>query len=313
MVAMSRPNRCRRFSVVTWLLALACCSAAAGAQDFEPRRWTHLPVGTNVLGVGYAFTSGDIDFDPTLRLEDAKVDLHTAAVGYARYLPVFGTTARIDVQLPFQCGEWDGLLEGERRSTSRAGMADPLLRFSINLAGAPALHPEEFMEFRKEHPVRTALGAALEVRLPLGEYKESKFINLGANRFTIAPQVGVLHTRGRWSVELTASTFFYTNNDDFFDGNRLQQDPLMAAQVHVVKTFEWGPWVSAGVAYGWFGESSLNGERLGDDKSKLLYGAAVGVPIGKKQSVRVGYIRGDSLTNVGSDTHTVFVGWAWRF
>lgn len=316
-----RPSENRARSVLRTALTglttltalLAIVGASVCAQDFEPRRWTHMPVGTNVLGLGYAYTTGDIDFNPTLKLEDAEVELNTAVAGFARYFPLFGTTARLDVQLPFQCGEWDGKLDGEHRSTSRAGMADPLLRFSVIFAGAPALKPKEFMEFREENPSRTAFGAALEVQLPLGEYKRSKLINLGENRFTIAPQIGVLHTEGRWSFELTASTFFHTNNDDFLGDNRLEQDPLMAAQLHVVKAFEWGPWVSGGVAYGWFGESSVNGDRLGDDRSKLLYGGAIGCPISRTQSLRVGYIRGDTLTSTGSDTHTFFMSWAIRF
>jgi hypothetical protein len=40
------------------LLALPC-----SAQDIEPRRWSHLPLDTNFLGVAYAYTTGDI---PTL-------------------------------------------------------------------------------------------------------------------------------------------------------------------------------------------------------------------------------------------------------
>jgi hypothetical protein len=43
------------------------------AQDIEPRRWTPLPVGMNVLGAGIVYTEGDIAFDPVLELEDVTV------------------------------------------------------------------------------------------------------------------------------------------------------------------------------------------------------------------------------------------------
>ena len=42
--------------------------AQALAQDLEPRRWAHIPVGTNIGGVGYAFTAGDLEFDPVLEI-----------------------------------------------------------------------------------------------------------------------------------------------------------------------------------------------------------------------------------------------------
>jgi len=51
------------------LVALPC-----EAQELEPRRWGHLPIGGNFAGVGYAYTSGDIAFNPLLRIEDGKLD-----------------------------------------------------------------------------------------------------------------------------------------------------------------------------------------------------------------------------------------------
>ena len=56
------------------------------AQDLEPRRWSHLPVGTSVIGAGYAYTNADIAFDPVLLIEDASMDLH--AVGF-KYVHAF--------------------------------------------------------------------------------------------------------------------------------------------------------------------------------------------------------------------------------
>ena len=37
------------------LLALPCL-----AQDIEPRRWSHLPIGANFAGAGYGFSTGEI-------------------------------------------------------------------------------------------------------------------------------------------------------------------------------------------------------------------------------------------------------------
>jgi hypothetical protein len=46
---------CRAWCLLgLWLGALSC-----HAQDIEPRRWSHLPLDTNFLGVGYAYTNGD--------------------------------------------------------------------------------------------------------------------------------------------------------------------------------------------------------------------------------------------------------------
>jgi hypothetical protein len=303
------------FGRVGWRALLACIGAPSLclAQDLEPRRWTHLPIGTNVLGVNYAFTSGDLGFDPVLEIQDARVEMHTAAVSYTRYFALADRTARIDLVVPVQSGNWDGLVSGVPRSVNRDGLADPVVRLSANLCGAPALTGKEFADFRREHGVNTTLGAALELRLPLGEYQEDKLINLGQNRFTITPQLGVLHTSGEWSFELTGSMFLFTDNDEFFNGNVLEQDPLYAVQTHVVKTFGQDWWLSAGAAYSWAGESTVDGVPKDDEKSNLLSGASVGFRVGASQSVRLAYMRTDTLNDLGSDTDTVALGWSFRF
>lgn len=303
-----RPARTEALALATVLLA-----ARTSAQDLEPRRWTHLPVDTNVLAAGYALTKGDIGFDPVLRIDDAEVEAHTTVVSYTRYFALFDTTARLDAHVPFQSTRWEGLLDGSPAGVSRTGMADPVVRFSCNLTGAPPLRGKDFLEYRAKHEVTTAVGAALELRLPLGEYKDDKLLNLGQNRFVVAPQLGVLHTRGDWSFELTGTTFLSTENDEFFSGNTLEQDPLFAVQTHAVRTFANGFWLSAGVAYGFGGETEINGTPKGDDRSNLLYGGSFGFRVGAAQSVRLGYIRGDSLNDVGSNTHSLVVAFAIRF
>lgn len=301
------PRPCRA------LLVLALAAAAAGAQDVEPRRWTPLPTGTNIAGLGYVFTAGDLFFDPALRIEDADVRLNTVLASFNHYFALFGETARIDVQVPWHSGNWEGLLDGAPASRSRVGFGDPRIRLSTTLAGAPALGPREFQEHRRQHENHTVVGAAVGVRLPLGEYSQNRLINLGQNRWVIEPQLGVVHTRGPWSYELTGSAFFYTDNDEFFRGSDLAQDALFAVQAHVVRTLDSGVWLGGGAAYGWAGESVIDGAGVGDDKSNLLYGLSIGFPCGANQSMRVAYLRGDSLADVGMDSHSVLVTWSLRF
>ena len=89
------------------LLALPCL-----AQDIEPRRWSHLPIGANFAGLGYAYSSGDITFNPVLRIEDGQFDLDTAAVQYIHSFELLGKSARFDFAQAYQGGTWEGLLNG---------------------------------------------------------------------------------------------------------------------------------------------------------------------------------------------------------
>ena len=292
---------------------IGCVGSTTAGQDIEPRRWNPLPVGTNIVSTTYVYTTGDIDFDPSLRIEDADVESHALLLTYNRYFDLAGKTARFDVRLPIKTTRWDGLLDGSPASTSRDGLADPRFRLSVNLVGAPALAPPEFLDYQTSHPVNTSIGAGLAVSLPLGQYDDDKLLNLGSNRVTFKPQLGVLHRRGPWSFELTGSLSLFTENDDFFGGNSLEQDPLYELQAHVVRTFRRGYTVSAGAAYAWAGETSINGVGTGDPASDLFYGVTFGFPVARTQAIQLAYVGGVTLADTGADTHSFLVSWSIRF
>ena len=208
--------------VVLWFLAIP----GTRAQELEPRAWAHLPLDTNFLGVAYAHTTGNIAFDPVLRIEDASVELDTLLVRYIRSFESFGRTARLDLWTAHQQGEWSGLLDGQPAAVSRSGATDSVVRLAINLHGAPPLRGKAYADYRAGTREETLVGAAVSLILPTGEYFEDKLINLGSNRYTLRPQLGVLHTRERWSIEVSGAVWFTTRNDAFFNGNTLELDPL---------------------------------------------------------------------------------------
>jgi hypothetical protein len=279
----------------------------------EPRRWTPFPVGTNVVGVGYGYAEGDIFLDPVTRIDDAEFRLHTAIGAYSRAFGVLGKTARVDLKAPYMNGRWEGTVDGTPASVRRRGFGDPRIRLSVNLFGPPALNREQFREYLAKHPVDTIAGLAISARVPWGEYKDDKLINLGQNRYVFRPQAGVLHRRGPWSFELTGSTFFFTPNDDYFGGKRLKQDPLYAAQAHVVRTFKPGLWAGAGMAYGWGGETEIDGVKGDNERGNLLFGVSFGIPINRSQGIALRYIGGRTQEDSGVDTDGVLVSWSIRF
>ena len=136
---------------------------------------------------------------------------------------------------------------------------------------------QEFLAYRASHPVNTVVGAALALTLPLGEYQKDKLLNLGQNRFAIQPQLGVVHTRGPWSYELTGSVSFFTDNNEFLVDHSRAQDPVLLLQTHAVYADPRGWWASAGAAYDWGGASRVDGVAKDDYREDLLYGGAVGL------------------------------------
>jgi len=281
-------------------------SGRTAAQDLEPRRWTLLPVGRTVVGIGYGQTVGDVFFDPVLLVENAEVEADSVILSYVRSFELADRSARFDALIPWQDARWSGLLQGEPAVVRRIGLADPRFRLSINLAGAP--NPET-----AESRDNTVVGAALEVVIPVGEHLEDKLLNLGQNRFTIRPQMGFVHTRGPWSYELTGSVFLYSDNDEFFNGNRREQKPLYALQTHLVRMFRPGLWVSLSAGYGWGARSEVNDERKDDEKGDFLAGLAVGFPVGRNQGMKLAYIRTRTRKDTGADTDTLVLAWTMLY
>ncbi|MEZ5988884.1 MAG: transporter [Planctomycetota bacterium] len=284
-----------------------------GAQDLEPRRWTHLPAGSLTGSLTYVHTRGDVIFDPVLQLDDVTVESDTVVASVVHAFDLFGVTGRFDLIAPWQDIRWKGLVSGAPASRSQQGFDDPWVRLSINLAGAPALRGKEFVEYQQAHPDRTVVGVGFGAKLPLGKYDPDRLLNIGQNRFAFMSQLGAVHYRGPWSFELTGTTLLFTRNDDFFGGNTLEQDPVFAVQGHVVHTFANRWWVSAGAGYTRGGESRINGVAKDDERVNLFTGLAFGMPIGGSQGLKLAYIRGDAREAVGSDTDSLLLSWTIRF
>ncbi|MCW8844280.1 MAG: transporter [Gammaproteobacteria bacterium] len=297
------------------LLLISCVvlTELAYGQDIEPRRWTPFPVGTNVLGAAYAKTTGDILFDPVLLVEDAKADVNTLVIAYARSFAFANRLSRLDVIVPWQNANWSGLLEGAPASVSRVGFADPSFRVSINLFGAPAPGSIESRANFANRDVSTLVGAAVAVTLPLGEYQDDKLLNLGSNRYIVRPQIGVVHKRGAWSYELTGSTFFFTGNPKFLVDSKREQDPLYAVQAHLIRQFRPGVWSSLSAAYGWGGENTIDDVPGRDESRVVLAAISAGFPVTKDQGVSVSYIINRTHENTGSDLNTITIGWSQLF
>jgi hypothetical protein len=294
-------------------LALVSIGDELLCQELEPRRWSHLPSGINFIGLGTAYSFGDININPVLLLEDTEVDSESIALGYIRTFDWLGKSARIDLTLPYAKGHWQGLLNGEPVSERRQGFADARLRFSINLIGAPALRGKDFAQYRVANPVTTVVGAAVGIVLPTGEYSSDQLLNLGSNRWILLPQLGVLHQRHNWQFELTGSVLLFGDNNNFWQGTVREQDPLWFAQGHVIYTFKPGLWTGFSGGYGYGSRSTVSGLRLADDSRLRYWKVSLGVPINPRQGLTFSFVVGRSNTRTDADLNRFTMGWSMMF
>lgn len=283
------------------------------AQDLEPRRWTPIPLDMQVIGVGYGAVSGDIEFDPVMQVENAQLTSQVIGASYVTSFQIADKLARFDVKLPWASGKWQGLLASQPTELQRVGFLDPVFRVSINLLGSPALKADKLIPYLRGKNSNTILGAAISVTAPLGEYHNDKLINLGQNRYTIRPQIGLVHTQDKWSYELTSSVLIYTDNNDFYGGKRREQKPLYAIQGHVIYSLGAGKWVSVSAGYGTGGQSTIDDVDKNDKRHTLLSAFSFGMPISRTQSLKVAYVYQKSNSSTGLDSDSLVFAWSKRF
>lgn len=268
---------------------------------------------TNFGGFAYAYTEADIFFDPTLSLEDVEMKQDTWAGKYIRTFEALEKSARIDIIQAYQEAKWTGLLNGVSASTQRSGLSDTFVRLAVNLYGAPPLRGKAFAAYRAKKKNETIIGAALALRLPTGDYEKDKLLNLGKNRYAFRPQLGVTHTRGKWTTELTGEVAFYTENDEFFNGNRLEQKTLYTVSAHLIHSFRPGHWVSLSGGYDYGGENTINGVDQDDRKQDIAWKISYAYPINRASGIKVFYIgtRTQESTGFDSETLAASVSFAW--
>lgn len=287
-----------------WLLA----AGSVPCQDIEPRAYSNAPVGVNFLIAGYAFTRGGIAFDSALPVTDPRLDLSSTLLGYARVLDLWGRSGKLDVILPYS---WlSGSADDQGLPVERVvdGFADPRLRLSINLYGAPALSLEEFKEYRQD----LILGASLQVSAPWGQYDDSRPINLGTHRWSIKPEIGVSKAVGPWTLELSAAATLFTDNTDFYGGRRRAQDPIYSAQAHLIHGFRSGVWASLDATYFTGGQTTLDGIARDDRQSNWRLGGTLALPIDACHSLKL-YASSGVSARTGNAFDLAGVAWQYRW
>ncbi len=282
-------------------------SISLSGQDLEPRSLSNAPVGLNFVLAGYQFATGNVLFDPSLPIEDAKAHLHSALAAYVRTINFFGRSGKIDIVVPFVLdGHWEGLLEGQPAQTTRTGFADPQLRLSVNILGAPALSLAEFGAYQQ----KTIVGLSVQVRPPLGEYSEEKLINLGSNRWTFKPQLGISQKLGKVFLEGYFSLWIFTPNPNLL-GARLTQKPIYAIKGHIAYQFKPGLWLAFDAGYGAGGRTSVNSFPR-ESQRNIRIGGTFAVPLATHHALKLRFSSGVE-TKVGSDFESVSIAYQYRW
>jgi hypothetical protein len=282
--------------------------ASVNAQELEPRAYTNIPVGINFMLAGYNYSAGGVLFDPTVPLENANFKIHGVLIAYARSVKIGGMSGKVDMILPYGWLSGTADFQGQPVSREISGLADPRIRLSVNFVGSPALTLSEFKEYKQD----LVIGACLQVYLPIGQYDPNRLVNIGTNRFTFKPELGISKTIGSLVLEFTAGAAFYTVNHEFYQDKTRSQAPIGSLQGHFCYTFRRGIWAALDGTYYWGGHTTTDGVEGDDLQSNTRLGLTFSLPVNFHNSLRLLASTGVS-TRTGTDFNSVSIVWQYRW
>ena len=295
-------------ALILLMLASLLAASPARAQDIEPRQYSNTPVGVNFLISGYAYTQGGLSSDPALPLTNPDLETNNALIAFARSFDFWGRSGKIDFVAPYTWLSGSADLDGDTVTREIGGLADPRFRVSVNLYGAPALTMKEFPAFRQG----LIVGAALQVSAPLGQYDDTRLVNVGANRWFFKPSFGASKALGPWILEGSAAVTLYTDNTDFFGGVTREQDPLYSAEAHVIRSFSHGIWGSLDATYFTGGSTKVDGVAKRDLQRNWRAGATLALPLNARNSVKL-YASSGVSARTGNNFDLLGIAWQYRW
>jgi hypothetical protein len=296
------------FLGATASLVLLSIHVSAAAQELEPGAYWPIPTGLNIVTTVNSFNWGDLAFEPAAPIEDGSATINTTAFSFTRAFSLAGRSANAGIVVPVIGGHLEGLYLGQPAEAGRFGMGDPRLRFATNLYGAPAMTPREFGAYRHQ----TIVGVSLTVALPIGQYDSTKLINLGTNRWSFKPELGVSRAYGRWVVEAMAGVWLFTDNTDFVGGRTRKQDPIVATQVHMTFKFTRTMWLAADANYFTGGKTTIGGKQNLDFQRNSRVGATFSSALDRHQAIRMSVSRG-AYTTIGADFTSIAASYSYAW
>jgi Putative MetA-pathway of phenol degradation len=279
-------------------VAALLCSAGPAAQELQPRAYWPLPRDSNTLIIGYQRTQGDVLVDASLPVDGVEARADFLLVGYQRTFDLFGRTASVNLNQPFADSSTSGIVGGQFVRRDVNGLADFRARFAVNLKGAPSMDRAGFLAWLRNP--QTIVGASVLVQAPTGQYDADRYINLGTNRWSVKPAIGLIAPLGSgWALESELGAWLFGANDDFL-GRTRRQDPILSAELHAVRARRNGFWISIDANFYDGGQTEVGGVKSDDRLRNSRLGATILVPIGKGNALR-GSISTGLVTSSGSD------------
>jgi hypothetical protein len=294
---MSHENSLRKrvaplvVAVVLVLAVGALWSPRASAQVPARFYWKSLSGATAVPVIVNSISGNTNPFDPAhIVTPGATIDATLVIGGYARTFTLFDRAALAAVLLPM--GRISGEVVAGNQSVAQTarGFGDPTFELDFNLIGPPA--QKNLVDVVRYEP-GFSLDVIVDLAVPIGEYDNTRSLNLGQNRWYGRVGAPVVWQLGSWvpgrrtTLEILPAVWFFGTNDDYV-GKTLETDPMVQVDAHLTRDFTDHVWGSLDGVWYTGGQASVEGVE-GEKLDNLGVGLTLGYQLNHSMALTFGY------------------------
>jgi hypothetical protein len=230
-------------------------------------------------------------FDPSYTVTPgANVTATMALVGYLRAFPMFDRATTAAILMPVGRISGDVEVTNAMVNETARGFGDPTLELCSNIIGPPA--QINLVDALRYEPV-FSLDVIADLAVPIGEYDNTRHLNLGQNRWYGRLGAPVVWQLGPWvpgrrtTLEFLPGVWFFGANKDYV-GKRLETDPMFQLDAHLTRDFTERLWGALDAAWYKGGKSSIDGGE-GSELNNVALGFTLGYQINENLSLTFGY------------------------
>ncbi len=279
--------------------------------------WHTLTGGKAVPVIGMSMNGNANPLDPShYVVADASFDASVVLTGFAQTFKLSDRAAFIAILVPAGRISSEVNLANQSTRINANGFGDPMLEFDVNVIGPKAI--KNIPDLIRYEP-GFSVDLLVDLVIPIGNYDNSKSLNLGQNRWygriasPIVWQLGPWVPSRRTTLEFIPSLWLYGDNSDFV-GSTLSTDPKFQLETHLTRDFHKDLWGSLDMNWMTGGKTSVDG--VSGEKLDLLgAGFTLGYQLNDNIQLTMGYltsINDSDPTDLQMDVFKVSLLFGWH-
>jgi hypothetical protein len=177
-----------------------------------------------------------------------------------------------------------GSISGTNIHSSITGAGDSSYAVAMLLKGGPALTKAQFEDYKPG----TTVGVSFGLTAPTGSYDPARILNLGADRWSLKPEIALSHPFGpdqKWEFDAYANVYIYTDNTSYHGREILRQEPLPGFEAHISYSLNDRIWASLDTRYAFRATTFVDGIDQNNPQQNFVLGTEMNVAFGPQNSL----------------------------